>query len=271
MSTLAIDRVTVDPPPRLPVDYLSVSSLKQFMMCPSKWKRRYLEHEPEPPSGKMVLGSAAGAALAQHFGTQIETGEGISSEQLLDEFSSEWEDRIGREDVNYGADTPGALKDSAAGALRIYHCAVAPSIEPVSVEREFELSWPGVEWKLTGFIDLEDRAGAVRDYKMTNKRISQSTADGDLQATTYLAARRAEGDPAGDGFRFDTLLRQSQPKAEVVETYRSDWELDLLTDRIFGIAAEIDYRCESGNWGGAAPGTWFCSTCRFNDCHWRLG
>jgi PD-(D/E)XK nuclease superfamily len=262
--------ITIDPPARLPVDYLSLSSLRLFMQCPERWRRRYIEHEPEPPSGKMILGGAAGAALAQHYGLQIESGEGLSTEAVLDEFSCEWDDRIGREEVDWGSDTPGALKDGGAGALAIYHRLIAPSIVPVCVEREFQLSWPGVEWRLTGYIDLEDSENLVRDYKAIAKRMSQKDADADLQPPIYLAARRAEGNPAA-GFRFDTMIRTAQPKVEVIETERSEAQLDLLTDRIFGLAREIEWRCETGNWGGAAPNTWFCSTCGYADCALRLG
>lgn len=261
--------LTIDPPAVLPVDYLSLSSLRLFMQCPERWRRRYLDKELEPPSGKMILGGAAGAALAQNFGHQLESGEALCTEAVLDEFASEWEDRCGREEVDWRQDLPGELKDSGVGALSIYHRLIAPTIAPVSVEREFELSWPGVQWKLTGFIDLEDSDGLVRDYKMSARRMTQPDADADLQPTIYMAARRAEGDPAA-GFRFDTMIRTKQPKAEVVETERSELQLDLLTDRIFGLAREIEYRCESGNWGGAAPNTWFCSTCRY-DCPLRLG
>src|SRR5258708_27670683 len=152
----------------------------------------------------MVLGSAAHAALAQHYGLTIETGEGFTVEQLLDEFSSEWEDRTAREEVAYDKDVPGALKDSGAHALSLYHAVIAPTVVPVAVERDFTLHWPGVDWCLTGFIDLEDAEDLVRDSKMTTRRIAQPAADHDLQATVELAARRAEGNPAA-GFRFDTM------------------------------------------------------------------
>lgn len=271
MTALTLSpRLTVDPPATLPVDYLSLSSLKAFMKCPEAWRRRYIDKELEPPSGKMVLGGAAGASLAQHYGRIIESGEGLSTEDLLDEFSSEWDDRTGREEVEWGKDTAGELKDSAAGALAAYHTQIAPAIVPVSVEREFELSWPGVEWVLTGFIDLEDADNLVRDYKMTSKRMSQKDADADLQPDVYLAARRAELNPAS-GFRFDTMVRNKTPVAEEIATERSERRLDLLTDRIFGLAREIEYRCESGNWGGAAPNTWFCGSCRYAGCALRLG
>lgn len=271
MTALTLsERVTVDPPSRLPVDYLSLSSLKAFMKCPEAWRRRYIDKESEPPSGKMVLGGAAGAALTQHYGRQIETGEGLSTEDVLDEFSAEWDDRTGREEVDWGNETAGALKDSGAGALAVFHRVIAPTIVPLSVEREFELSWPGVEWVLTGFIDLEDDQDLVRDNKAIAKRMSQKDADADLQPDVYLAARRAELNPAA-GFRFDTMVRNKTPVAEVLETERSDRRLDLLTDRIFGLAREIAWRTEEDCWSGASPNTWFCGTCRYADCLLRLG
>ena len=100
--------------------------------------------------------------------------------------------------------------------------------------------------------------------------MSQRDADADMQPDVLLAARRAEGQ-AASGFAFDCMVRNKTPVAEMVGTARSDEQLDRLTDRIFGLAREIEYRCASGNWGGAAPNTWFCSTCRYVDCSLRLG
>lgn len=271
MSTLTLNsNVMVDPPARLPVDYLSLSSLKKFQMCPEKWRRHYIEHEPEPASGKMVLGSSAGAALAQHYGRQIESGAGLCTEELLDEFATEWEDRTGREDVDYGSDVAGELKDSGARALSLYHRVVAPGIEPVAVEREFELHWPGVQWCLTGFLDLETAEGRVGDYKLAAKRMSEKDAAADLQPTTYLVARRAEGNPAA-GFDFHVMARTKQPTVEIVPAPRSEAQLDAFTTRVFALAREIEWRCENDQWMGAAPMTWFCGTCRYANCKWRLG
>jgi hypothetical protein len=271
MSTLTLNpNVSVDPPPRLPVDYLSLSSLRTFQMCPEKWRRHYIEHQPEPSSGKMTLGSAAGAALAQHYGLQIETGQGLSTDDLVDEFAAEWEDRITREDVDLEGELPGVMKDSGVAALRLYHAAIAPHVSPVSVERGFSLSWPGVEWKLTGFLDLETADGAVADYKLSGKRMSELAARGELQPTVYLAARRAEGNPA-TGFAFHVMARTKQPTVEIVPAPRSERQLDLLTSRIFNLAKEISWRCETDTWMGASPMTWFCGSCRYTDCDWRLG
>lgn len=260
----------VEAPSALPVDHLSLSSIQLFERCPERWRRRYLEREYEPPNGKMILGSAIGAAEVQSYAQKIEDGEGYSFERVADEFDSEWVERIGREEIRWGQDEPGELKDSGVAALEAYHRIVVPEVVPVTVEREFSLSWPGIDWSVLGYIDVEDADNAVRDMKVRGKRLSQKDADYDLQPTLYLAARRAEQQPA-DSFVFDTMVRSSRPYAEPVLTTRSDAQLDFMSARIFQAAIEIEWRTLTGNWTGAAPGTWFCQTCSYNYCSWRVG
>lgn len=260
----------VEAPTALPVDHLSLSSIQLFERCPEKWRRRYLEREYEPPNGKMILGSAISAAEVQSYGQKIEDGEGYTFEQVSDEFDSEWNERIEREEVDWGIDNPGELKDSGVAALEAYHRIIVPEVVPVTVEREFSLSWPGMEWSVLGYIDVEDADGQVRDMKVRGRRLTQKDADNDLQPTLYLAARRAEAAPS-PSFVFDTMVRSSRPYAEPVTTLRTEAQLDFMANRIFQTAIEIEWRTLTGNWTGAAPGTWFCQTCSYYDCPWRVG
>lgn len=250
--------VTVDPVAQLPVAHLSVSSMNLLTKCPEKWHRRYILREYEPVNGKMILGSAVGAAESQHYGLVVESGEGLSLEAVQDEFSAEWDDRIGREEVDWGTDKPGELKDSGVLALDAYHTHVAPLVVPVSVEREFNLAWPGLDWSLTGFLDLEEADGTVADLKVRGKKLGQPDADVDLQPAAYLYARRAEGNPA-PRFDFHTMVRTKRPYAEVVTTERTNTQLDTFADRVFLAANEIAWRAENENWSGAVPGSWYCS------------
>lgn len=262
--------ITVDPPQTLPVDHLSVTSIRLLARCPEAWNRRYILREYEPPNGKMLLGSSVGAAEGQHYSQVIETGEGYTLEQVQDEFSAEWEDRIGREEVAWGEDKPGELKDSGMLAIDAYHTNVAPLVVPTSVEREFNLTWQGVDWGLTGFLDLEEADGAVSDLKVRGKKMMQTDADVDLQVDSYLYARRAEDNPAPE-FRFHTMIRTKRPYAKIVSTRRTDLQLDTFADRVFLAAAEIEWRAEREAWSGAVRGSWWCSrkfcgywsSCRF--------
>jgi hypothetical protein len=268
--SITVDRLTVDPPDSLPVEYLSVSSLNLFIRCPMAWKRRYVDKLLQPPSGKMVLGSAAGAALAQHYGAQIETGVGLSTEALLDEFSGGWDGRCGREEVIWGADTAGALKDSGAAALALYHATIAPGVIPSTVEREFQMTWPDAPFALTGFIDLETVDGAVVDFKLGASRLSADKAAAELQPTVYLAARRAEGNPA-TMFQYHAMARTRKPTAEIVAAPRSERQLDLLTQRVFSIARAMQWRWLHDCWAGAGPDVaWMCRSCSAPGCDWRL-
>lgn len=269
--SVVLDRpAAVEPPDSLPVAYLSVSSLNLYSRCPMAWKRRYIDKVAEAPSGKMVLGGAAGASLAQYYGRRIEAAS-LSTDDVVDEFATEWDDRTGREEVIWGSDVAGTLKDTGVAALRLYLAAIAPGIEPVSVEREFELSWPDAPFTLTGYLDLETADGAVCDYKMTGQRWSEDKAAAELQPTVYLAARRAEGDPAS-GFDYHAMIRTKQPKAEVVPTPRTERQLDLLTHRVFSIARSMQWRWANDCWAGTGPDTaWLCRSCSYREhCAWSL-
>lgn len=271
MSAITLARpAVIDPPTSLPVEHLSVSSLNLFTRCPEAWKRRYVDKQSEPPSGKMLTGGAAGAALAQHYGTQIETGEGLSTSDLLDEYAAEWDQRSEREEVLWGAEKPGALKDTGMAALALYHREISPTITPVSVEREFSLTWPDAPFALTGFLDLETDDDEVADYKSTGQRLSAEKAAAELQPTVYLAARRAEGHPAS--FRYHTMVRTKKPTAELVPAPRSERQLDLLTHRVFSIARAMQWRWLNDCWAGTPPDlAWLCRSCSAPNCAWRLG
>lgn len=251
MASLAI-------PTRLPVEHLSASSIKTYLDCPLAWKRRYVDREYEPPNGVMILGGAVGAAEGHADHRQIDTGERPPVEDVLDLYADEWQHRIDSEAVEWRGEKPGELKDSGVAAVQVYEKTIAPTYTPTSVEREFELFFEGVDWTVTGYLDLEEADGAVSDRKVRARKLSPSEANVDVQPGLYLMARRAEGNPA-PVFRFHTMVRTKSPYAEIVPTVRTDQQLDALTDRILLIAAEIDWRLEHDAWQGAVPGSWRCS------------
>lgn len=246
-------------PTSLPVANLSLSSVNLFLRCPDKWRRRYIDNEYEgPATPAMVLGSAVGAAEGAAYQTQIDTGQRPTSELVQDAFADEWLERTEREEIAWGADKPGLLKDTGVAAVKAYDLHIAPGVTPLYVEREFRLGFEGVDWGLAGFFDVEDDDETVRDLKVRGRKMTAVDADTDLQPTAYLLARRAEGRPAS-GFVFDTMVKTKTPYAEIVSTDRTDAQLDAFTHRLYGVAAEISWRVETGNWAYSAPGNFLCS------------
>lgn len=250
--------IDLEIPARLPVENLSVSSVSTYLRCPERWKRRYVDREYESPSGAMILGSSIGAAEGHADQVVIDGEKRPSTDDVLDLYAAEFDERVEREEVEWGAETAGETKDVGVLAVKSYEQIVVPGIKPVSVEREFRLEFDGVEWGFKGYLDLEEDDGAVVDRKVRKSKLGQPDADSDIQPTSYLLARRAENNPSPE-FRFHTMVKTKNPYAEIVPTDRTDAQLDAFVDRLYRIAAEIYWRLENDNWGGAVPGSWWCS------------
>jgi hypothetical protein len=99
----------LEPPTTLPVDHLSVSSIRLFLQCPEKWRRRYIEREYEPTSGAAILGSAIGAAEGANYQQKIESGEDITEADVLDVFADEFDERSQTQEIEWRDDKPGHL------------------------------------------------------------------------------------------------------------------------------------------------------------------
>lgn len=259
---------------RYPLDRLSYSSLNQYWRCPERWMRRYILNQYEPSSGGLIVGSAADSAATLNFKRKIRTGKDLPVDDVLDAYSDTFDARVeSDEDVDWHEERPGKVKDYGADALRAYQLEVAPQIRPLSVQRRFSIRFDGMKWKVVGKLDLEYRPGPRRkkgapvgDMKMTTKRMSPADANADIQAGLYLAARRAEGNPA-DRFDFHSCKRikdkgqnpRSSAEVTLIPTYRTDEQLDQLLARVFYTAGEIAWRLEYDAWGYAPPGSWWCA------------
>lgn len=243
------------------VDHLSVSSMNTLGMCSEKWRRRYIELEYEPSNGPMVIGKAAGAAECASDHTWMETDAPLDTEAVLDSYSDEF-DLAATEDVDWKGEKVPALKDSGAAALKAYHSTLIPeTAKPIAAERKAEVDVDGVEF--VAYLDLELVDGTVIDRKVTKSKWSQAKADDDIQATGYLAVRRAEAESQGadpaTGFAFDTMVRTKTPSVARIPTTRTDDEIDTFLSRILQAAEEIEWRVDADNWAYAPNGAWWCS------------
>lgn len=248
----------------LPVDHLSASSLSTFMRCPEKWRRRYVCREYEPPSGNLILGSAAHAAETQSDADYMESGAPAPVEAVLDHYAAEFDHEVAEaEDVDWGDHKPGALKDAGAGALTVYHRRIVAEMpKPIAIEREARLILDD-DLDFLAYMDLETEDGTTVDRKFAGRAWSKGREAHELGATSYLAIRRAEAErdgvePSGR-FAFHIATHGTKnPSAEVRETTRTDAELDHFIARIYDTAEEIEWRLETDNWAFAQPSDPLC-------------
>lgn len=253
-------------PVTLPVEHLSCSSVNLYLKCPLRWKRKYIDGKTESISPAALLGGAVGAAEKDSYQRQIEGGASFTTSEVLDTFSDAFELRRAKEgdNVRWEDEKPAKVKDSGAQILEVYHRIVAPTVKPIAVERGFAIVIEGVEWVITGYMDLECE-DEIPDLKVRSPGKGVITAEealAELQPGTYLAARRAEGDPAKGGFVYHNLLRGDDPSPRnvvVTPTLRTNDQLDDVLDLYMRVAAEIAWRTEYDVWAGAARGAWWCS------------
>lgn len=91
---------------------------------------------------------------------------------------------------------------------------MAPKVQPVEVEREFNLPIQDENYTLKGYIDLIDKNNLVIDHKTTKRSMRQDMIDSDLQLTTYSLAYRKLAGKEEKGLRFDVMVRTKQPKIQ---------------------------------------------------------
>lgn len=256
--------------------HLSHTSIEQYLKCPEKWRRFYVEGAYEPPVGIMLLGRAVHDATRENYSTMIETGQPAPLEKVLDDFTSSFSLEQSREpEIDWQDDKPGALQDRGVRMLGAYQRNVVPHVLPEKVETEFNVRlMDDYEWTIKGYIDLvagyddgfERHASAPNDIKTVTKANSQADLDASIQGTLYTYATMPVSQSEMP-FRIHQLRDlKAGAEASVLTTYRDREAHILYLERVAKIAREIDWRMSSGEWQGAPPSAWWCRarTCGFH-------
>jgi hypothetical protein len=226
-----------------------------------------MEYEPSTP--KQVVGRVVGRSVTMGYLDKMAHST-LSREFIEDTFATEWSSIEADEEINWQDEEPGKVKDSTADSLRAYASEVMPHVTPDAVEEGFEIWLPEAEWNVIGFIDIV-RGSHVTDVKTSMKRKTQDEIDRDMQATMYIAAKQTQSDDnVLAEFSWHAIKRPSPAgrnpaTVELLQTTRTQFQVNTYLERIAEVAREIDWRVETGNWQGAAPGYWLCGakTCGF--------
>ena len=134
---------------------------------------------------------------------------------------------------------------------------VSPTIQPVQVEREFNLDLDGCDYTLKGFIDLVDQDNVVIDHKTAKRSWNEGQADKDLQLTAYaLAFRTLERRDEG-GLRFDVMVRTKEPKIQHLYTARTQKDIDRFIKTLANVYRAIDSGIFYPN------ENWMCPSCGY--------
>lgn len=241
---------------------------KRQMSIMDLWTGAEPEMEEEPGSEKSV--EEAHDIAARSFESEWKKGVRLN----------EKEKALGRELVKAQA------KDAAVDISGFYIGHVAPTVNPIAVERKIEVPSTKLDITLVGYLDLiedEDGREYIRDLKSAEKAPSgfvedEATSDellkfgrsdgADLstQLTIYSMIRFAETKKLPEGQRLVTVTRTPKGqsmKGYIAETSRTMEDLNILGGRLRVAISAV----EKGVFVPAdpsVPGT-PCSWCDYND------
>jgi hypothetical protein len=245
---------------RLRLQSLSPASLRAFEKCPEAFRRQYLLGEKVSPNLSMTLGSVVGDTLAHYFARQIAgraPGAAELDDLVLELFAAKIvETTLGPED------DPELGKAQCREAVADYLVEIAPSVEPVSVERRSSFSFNGEQqWRFVCYFDLECPQ-LLADHKFGRSTFKEERAYRDLQATAQTFMRWAEGNPAEFVFHAATRERPEEGlRWQVVPAPRSIAQLLGFQRRVARVARLIAHldATEPGEWPLSADFGWWCA------------
>jgi len=237
------------------IEHLSVTQVNSYLRCPRSYYYRYIEGLIKPPAGVMVLGKAYHEAVAYDLNHRI-IGEIISADELSDTFSTSWErqvnnkktsedeDELEFDSIDWGDNEPGKLKDDGISLAKMYQERVAPSLQPIMVEEREQYNIDGIPFVLIR--DVVEKSGQTRDHKVKARRFSELDLKQDLQPTAYTKGQFP--------FIFDIALRQKNLAIESVPVARTQQDWDWFVLQVKDVWEAI----QKGNFPRRSVG-WHCS------------
>ena len=205
-------------------EYLSVSQIGMYQRCPRQYAFRYIEDIKIPPRGVMIQGKAYHEALAANFRHRIDFCVELPLEQVIDWFSDAFdlqqyekattdeEEKWEFDQVDWGDDDPGDLKDQGIVLTRLYVTKVADGVIPLRVEEREQIDIDGVPFVMVKDLETVEQ---VIDHKLKARRFSQADLNNELQPLAYTFENDKE-------FAYHVALKQKTP---VIETPLQDERL----------------------------------------------
>ena len=252
----------------------SNSRLTRVQKCGEAFRRSEIEKDREPTSPQAIRGSVvhqvAKVALRRKIGRDNHALPTVDEAKDLaaDLFESRWRDSdvrlmVPEED---GGETlrqaRGEAKDLAIQLAGHHIDVVAPTIDPIAVERQIIVRPKNSDLVIHGTLDVVSRepedVEAIRDTKTSRKPPSKDAADKSQQLTMYGLVRLAASGVLSP-MRLDNLWmtpKQRRLEYRELKTTRDQEDFEALVHRI-NVATQA---VERGVFLPADPASaWWCS------------
>lgn len=179
---------------QVPIEWLSASSLSDFLSCPERWRLRRLKHIPESTGPDKWAGLRDHDTHAFNFGQKIQSGNDLPVEDMHNFYDTEWDKEVELSgEPDWYDSNPEQIRETGHQMLETYHALVSPTVKPIAVEARFEEKLKGVPVPLVGYVDIEE-SGKIIERKTTKARTSKPKPNWLLQGRLYsmIYAKKVE-------------------------------------------------------------------------------
>ena len=255
--------------------HISHSQIFTYSNCSLKYRFQYIEgRPPERISNALFFGSAIHAAIEMYYRALKNHGRKEPLKALHDRFETCLELDLDNATVPiiYKKNTPDreSAIDMGKAMLKAFYDSVnLDGMEIVDVELPlsatlFTDDGKATDFQLVGILDLvlRDKNGEiiVVDIKTALNKMTQSTADNDLQMSAYsylLASNKYVFPTAPVNCTFEILRKLKTPKLEHVHTVRTAEQRRRLSKIAVGVLNAIEKKVFIPN------RSWLCSDCQY--------
>ena len=224
--------------------------------CMYLLKRVFIDGDKAPPSGAILRGRSADAAVTAGANSVIKTGKDLKLSDKQEIAAASFDKEA--PDTDFQGDDPGNLKDRTVTLVGMHHAHVAPYLKPVSTQEAIRVE--GESFDFAGTIDLVeeiDGQPVLSDLKTANRR-GKHSVPGAVQPSmySYLYEKKYGRRPAK--FRYDVLVDTKSPQVESIEGEVTNTDRALLMYRAQSIVQEINTSMKTGIWRLAEQSSWRC-------------
>ena len=186
---------------------LSSSSVTTFLRCGQQWYLAYVEGVKSPPTLKQARGIAVHKAVEVNMAQKIDSFTDLPVADMIDAYSTSYDD-VGSDGFDVSdKQMIGTVKDEGVKLVKLHAETVAPTIQPMFVERPVQFDLNGITF--SGQVDIQDSDNRIRDTKTTARKPTGESYI--LNMTGYaLAKRQLDGDVESD-IVLDYLVATKSP------------------------------------------------------------
>jgi hypothetical protein len=239
---------------------LSDTAFRMLMRCGMQYFWRYIEGIRIPPGISMAIGTATDVSVTTDLTFKKNTGKLRIEDELKDiardALNGTWTKGVrlvGDELKESQKKLKGEAVDDAVALSVLHHKEIAPTIEPVDLQRFWRLELENYPYDLAGRFDIEER-DRLRDTKTTAKSPTWDEAHKSDQLTIYALAHKVTKGTVPTKLSLDYLIRTKVPKQVVLETQRTEEDFQAIF-RLYEKSLKI---IEAGAFMPSRDG-WWCS------------